>query len=160
MTSRPARSRTRKPSSRDGAPSTNALSHSDRLATTFKMLGNANRLRIVVFLAERERSVSDIEAALQIRQPTLSQQLGELRDAGLILGRRVAKTAIYALTDNLGRRALKTIYLATGHNAARVERVAPREVSALQAAEFATVLTTRGSQTLDHRFGFKSLLQE
>lgn len=51
---------------------------------------------IIVYLDTKERSVSDIEASLKIRQPTLSQQLGELRDAGLIVGRRVSKSAVFA----------------------------------------------------------------
>ncbi len=53
--------------------------------------------------------MGDMESVLGIRQPTLSQQLGELRDAALIVGRRVSKSAIYALTADRGRRALHTI---------------------------------------------------
>jgi DNA-binding transcriptional ArsR family regulator len=136
-----------------------ALRRAEELADLFKMLGNANRVKIVVFLNARERSVADIEAELEIRQPTLSQQLGELRDAGLILGRREAKSVIYALTDDLGRRALDTIYLANGHPAPQVETGAIGRVSSHQAAVFASVLSTRGSQAPELRLGFKSPLQ-
>ncbi len=122
------------------------------------MLGNARRLKIVVFLDERERSVGEIEAALAIHQPTLSQQLGELRDAGLIAGRKAAKSVIYSLTDGLGRRALETIYLASGHVAPRTST--PARKSSHQAAVFAAVLSTRGSQATDWHPGLKSLLQE
>lgn len=141
------------------AASAKALRRSEELADTFKMLGNANRLKIVVYLDEQERSVGDIEAALEIHQPTLSQQLGELRDAGLIVGRKVAKTVIYALTPKLGRRALETIYLANGH-APRAEAQLPPRNPPNQAAVFASVLSARGSQVAQLHPGFKSLLRE
>ena len=152
--------RTGAPTRNAAIPSSRALRRADELAETFKMLGNANRLKIVVFLAERERSVSEIEAALQIHQPTLSQQLGELRDAGLIRGRRVAKAALYALTEIGGYRALETIYIATGHANAPAALPSPKEGPAMQAAGFASVLTTRGSQMPDPRFVFRSHTQE
>ena len=81
----------------------------EELASIFKMLSNPNRLKILAFLAAQERSVGQMESVLGIRQPTLSQQLGELRSSALIVGRRVAKSAIYALTADRGRRALHTI---------------------------------------------------
>ena len=86
----------------------------DELTPIFKMLSNPNRLRILLFLAAQERSVGEMESVLGIRQPTLSQQLGELRDAALIVGRRVAKSALYALTTDRGRRALHTIQTLAG----------------------------------------------
>ena len=140
--------------------SAKALRRADELADTFKMLSNANRLRILVFLDERERSVGDIEAELKIHQPTLSQQLGELRDAGLILGRRLAKSVIYALTEDLGRRALDTIYLANGHVTPRVEALPPLQHPSHQAAVFAAVLSARESQSPEWQPGFESLPQE
>jgi DNA-binding transcriptional ArsR family regulator len=91
-----------------------ALFRADELASIFKMLSNPNRLKIVLFLAAEERTVGEMEAMLGIRQPTLSQQIGELRDAALISGRRVAKSAIYALTVDRGRRALHTIQTLSG----------------------------------------------
>ncbi len=142
------------------ASSTNAsaLRRATELAESFKMLGNVNRLKIVVFLDECERSVSEIEAALSIRQPTLSQQLGELRGAGLIKGRKAAKSVIYSLTEGRGRRALETVYLSNGSLAPCARPPVPG--FSQQAAVFASVLSTRGSQTTGWHPGLKSLLQE
>ena len=152
---------TREAASRDVAMSVSrALRRADELAETFKMLGNANRLKIVVFLAQGERSVGELETALQIHQPTLSQQLGELREAGLIRGRRVAKAAFYALTETQGHRALETIDIAGGYKNALIPLPVVKEGPALQAAGFAAVLTTRGSQIPDLRFGLRSPTQE
>lgn len=64
-----------------------------------KHLANPNRLAILCFLMEQESSVSTLEEELGIRQPTLSQQLGELREAGLIEGRRDGKSILYQVTD-------------------------------------------------------------
>lgn len=99
---------------RPSGPQGVALHRVDELAPIFKMLSNSNRLKIILFLATRERSVSDMEMALAIRQPTLSQQIGELRDASLIRGRRAGKSAIYGLTSDRGMRALQTIRALNG----------------------------------------------
>jgi DNA-binding transcriptional ArsR family regulator len=64
-----------------------------------KLVANANRLAIVCYLMETEASVSALEYELGIQQPTLSQQLGELRDAGVIEGSREGKQVIYRVTD-------------------------------------------------------------
>jgi DNA-binding transcriptional ArsR family regulator len=64
-----------------------------------KHLANPNRLAILCFLMEQESSVGTLEDELGIRQPTLSQQLGELREAGLIEGRREGKSILYQVTD-------------------------------------------------------------
>ena len=53
-----------------------------------KKLSNPNRLMIVCALVEGERSVRELEDGLGIRQPGLSQQIAELREAGLIAGRK------------------------------------------------------------------------
>ena len=53
-----------------------------------KLLANPDRLRIVCCLVEGERSVAEIEAAVGLPQPRLSQQLAELRAAGIVVGQR------------------------------------------------------------------------
>lgn len=69
-------------------------------ATDFlKKVAHPNRLMIVCALVDGERSVRDLEDTLGIRQPGLSQQLGELREAGLIAGRKESKSVFYRLAD-------------------------------------------------------------
>jgi len=71
---------------------------SAREATGFlKALANENRLMILCYLADGEKSVSELEALLGIRQPTLSQQLARLRVEGLVQTRRDAKMIYYSL---------------------------------------------------------------
>ena len=64
-----------------------------------KKLSNPDRLLVVCALVEGERSVRDLEDVLGIRQPGLSQQLAELREAGLIAGRKDGKQVFYRLAD-------------------------------------------------------------
>jgi|ThiBio_1000_plan_1041568.scaffolds.fasta_scaffold00625_11 ArsR family transcriptional regulator len=68
-------------------------------ADLLKLIGNPNRLAILCRLCEGETSVSEMEEELGIRQPSLSQQLGELRKADLVGFRREAKLVFYRLTD-------------------------------------------------------------
>lgn len=65
-----------------------------------KKLANPNRLMIVCALVEGERSVRELEDGLGIRQPGLSQQIAELREAGLIKGRKESKSVFYRLADD------------------------------------------------------------
>ena len=64
-----------------------------------KKLSNPDRLLVACALVEGERSVRELEDGLGIRQPGLSQQLAELREAGLIVGRKEGKQVFYRLAD-------------------------------------------------------------
>ena len=64
-----------------------------------KAISNPVRLSILCVLLEGERSVSELEDVLDVHQPTLSQQLGELREAGIIEGRREARAVVYRVAD-------------------------------------------------------------
>ena len=64
-----------------------------------KSLANQDRLMILCHLAESECNVSELEALLQIRQPTLSQQLARLRADHLVETRREGKEIFYRLAS-------------------------------------------------------------
>jgi DNA-binding transcriptional ArsR family regulator len=70
-------------------------------ATSFlKSLANPNRLMIACALIAGERSVGELETALGLRQPSLSQQLADLRENGIVEARREAKQVFYHLADD------------------------------------------------------------
>lgn len=75
-----------------------------------KKLANPNRLMIVCALVDGERSVRDLEDSLGIRQPGLSQQIAELRDAGLIAGRKESKSVFYRLADERVAAIVSLLY--------------------------------------------------
>ena len=69
-----------------------------RLASEFlKALSHEVRLLILCFLIEGEKSVSEIEKMLKLRQPAVSQQLARLRAEGLVDARRNGKNIYYSL---------------------------------------------------------------
>jgi ArsR family transcriptional regulator len=67
-------------------------------ATRFlKTLANENRLQVLCHLAQGEKSVTELETLIGIRQPNLSQQLARLRMEGLVKTRRDVKSIYYSL---------------------------------------------------------------
>ncbi|MFM5908506.1 MAG: ArsR/SmtB family transcription factor [Novosphingobium sp.] len=65
-----------------------------------KVFAQPQRLMILSCLLLAERNVSEIGEMTQIGQPALSQQLAELRRAGLVRTRREAKQVWYQLADD------------------------------------------------------------
>jgi DNA-binding transcriptional ArsR family regulator len=120
-------------------------SRADQVSELLRLLGNKQRLLIACLLREGEYAVSEIEEKLGIRQPTLSQQLGALREAGVIEGRREARAVIYRLADARIRHildALHRIFCPTGLPALGAESLPqprPRVASLAGAASFARV---------------------
>jgi DNA-binding transcriptional ArsR family regulator len=68
-------------------------------AEFFKALGHPLRIRVLELLSPGEQSVADILVAVGVEQPHLSQQLGILRRAGLVVTRREGPNVVYALAD-------------------------------------------------------------
>jgi DNA-binding transcriptional ArsR family regulator len=67
-------------------------------ATGFlKALAHEARLLILCLLIEEEKSVTEIEKILRLRQPAISQQLARLRVDGLVDARREGKNIFYSL---------------------------------------------------------------
>lgn len=82
-----------------------------RKASDFlKALSHENRLLLLCLLAEKERSVSELENILSLRQPTVSQQLARLRYDGLVNTRRDGKTIFYSIASEDVRRVITVIY--------------------------------------------------
>jgi ArsR family transcriptional regulator len=64
-----------------------------------KVLANEDRLLLLCQLSQGEMCVSDLEEELDIRQPTLSQQLAVLRGEGVVDTRREGKRIYYRVAD-------------------------------------------------------------
>lgn len=85
-----------------------------KAAQVLRSLANAVRLRIVLYLLNGEQAVGDLETALEIRQPNLSQQLAELRDAGLVTARRDSRAMIYSIADDEQKRLIAALLVGFG----------------------------------------------
>lgn len=81
-----------------------------RAVSALKLLANEDRLLLLCQLSQGEMCVSDLESALDIHQPTLSQQLGVLREQGVVTTRREGKRIHYRVTDPALLRVLETLY--------------------------------------------------
>jgi DNA-binding transcriptional ArsR family regulator len=69
---------------------------------------------ILSFLLGGEQSVGAIDAATGVGQPALSQQLAELRHAGLLTSRRAARQVYYRLANASVEsrvRAIETLFV-------------------------------------------------
>lgn len=75
-----------------------------------KVLSNPDRLLLLCLLAEGERNVGELEFALGIVQPTLSQQLAVLREQELVATRREGKSIYYSLASPQAMALMQTLY--------------------------------------------------
>jgi DNA-binding transcriptional ArsR family regulator len=75
-----------------------------------KALANPDRLLLLCQLAQGEMSVGELEAALGILQPTLSQQLTVLRNESLVETRREGKQVFYRVASPRALTVLKVLH--------------------------------------------------
>lgn len=75
-----------------------------------KVLANPDRLLLMCQLSQGELCVSDLEEQLGIRQPTLSQQLGVLRDNELVQTRREGKSIFYSIASMEAIAVMNVLY--------------------------------------------------
>lgn len=75
-----------------------------------KVLAHGDRLIILCRLAQGEFCVGELEEDLGIRQPTLSQQLGVLRQEGLVTTRREGKHIFYKLASEDALAVLNVLH--------------------------------------------------
>ena len=75
-----------------------------------KALANEDRQLLLCQLSQGEMSVGELEASLEIRQPTLSQQLGVLRTDGIVATRRDGKRMFYSVADPKVMQVLGLLY--------------------------------------------------
>jgi len=71
----------------------------NRVAHTLKAVAHPLRLRIVELLEDREMCVSDLIEALGTKPACTSQQLGLMRDRGVLASRREGSRVYYRLSS-------------------------------------------------------------
>ncbi|WP_298258623.1 metalloregulator ArsR/SmtB family transcription factor [uncultured Litoreibacter sp.] len=75
-----------------------------------KAISHEGRLMILCHLATGEKSVTELERLLSVRQAAVSQQLSRLRSEGLVTPRRDGKAIYYSLTDQRAIQILDVLY--------------------------------------------------
>ncbi len=76
-----------------------------RLLQFFQVFSNESRLRLIGHLANGERSVGELAQLLNLKEPTVSHHLAELKGLGLVEARAEGNLRIYRLNT----RVLETI---------------------------------------------------
>lgn len=84
-----------------------AAVHASRL---LKALANPVRLMLLCQLSQGECCVSDLEELVGVQQPTLSQQLGVLREEELVQTRREGKQIYYAIASEQAMAVMRVLY--------------------------------------------------
>jgi DNA-binding transcriptional ArsR family regulator len=77
-----------------------------------KALSHEARLVILCMLIDGEKSVTEIEQILKLRQPAVSQQLARLRGDGLVEARREGKNIYYSLARSDVREIIEALHKA------------------------------------------------
>lgn len=86
------------------------VDNAKRASDFLKALAHESRLMILCILAEGEKSVSELEQQLSLRQPTVSQQLARLRADRLVSTRRDGKIVYYSLASDEARVVIGAVY--------------------------------------------------
>lgn len=73
----------------------------EQLLTFFKALADANRLKIVGLLSQKEYSVEQLAALLNLKPPTVSHHLKLLAEAGLVSARAESYYNFYQLESGV-----------------------------------------------------------
>jgi DNA-binding transcriptional ArsR family regulator len=82
----------------------------DKACALMKVMANSDRLMLLCQLSQQEMSVGELEAKLDIRQPTLSQQLTVLRSASLVSHRREGKNIYYSISSKAALAVMQVLY--------------------------------------------------
>ena len=70
-------------------------------AEFFRALAHPARIRILEILSKGERSVQELQEALGLDQPLVSQQLAVLRNKSIVTSRKEGTTVWYLIRDPL-----------------------------------------------------------
>ena len=85
------------------------LERSDQVAILLKAMASPVRLKILFLVAKEERGVGFIAETLGLREPTVSQQLAQLRMEGLVKCRKDGQRVFYRLASPEIERMLVTL---------------------------------------------------
>ncbi|GAC1539118.1 MAG: metalloregulator ArsR/SmtB family transcription factor [Ramlibacter sp.] len=75
-----------------------------------KALAHPDRLLLLCQLSQGEHCVSELEEVLGIHQPTLSQQLGVLREERLVNTRREGKQIFYSIASKEALAVMQVLH--------------------------------------------------
>lgn len=82
----------------------------DKISEIFKALAHPIRLKIVCGLIKKQEcNVSIMVEKLDVPQPTVSQHLNILKNAGVITGYKKGTQVCYKVTSEVAKKIIKTL---------------------------------------------------
>lgn len=84
--------------------------HAQSASDLLKALAHESRLMILCLLVEGEKSVSEIQEIMDMRQPSVSQQLVRLKYDGIVQARRDGRTIYYSIGSEEAREVVELLY--------------------------------------------------
>jgi ArsR family transcriptional regulator len=81
----------------------------ESILKALRLLADPNRLRILLLLTGEELSVAELQQILGLGQSTISTQLSQLKNAGLIEDRRAGKNNLYRLQSRAAENLMTVI---------------------------------------------------
>ena len=94
-----------------------------QFARVGKALSNGNRLELLEFLAQGERSVDELAKVSGLSVANTSQHLQQLRQAGLIVSRKQGLKVFYQLSGDDVLTLFEALRAVAGRHVAEVERL-------------------------------------
>ncbi|MDO6726576.1 MAG: metalloregulator ArsR/SmtB family transcription factor [Cognatishimia sp.] len=91
-------------------PSSEMAANAEAAAAYLKTLAHGGRLMILCHLGGGEKSVSELESLLDVRQAAVSQMLARLREENLVKTRREGKVIFYSLADPNTAQVIDLMY--------------------------------------------------
>lgn len=82
----------------------------EQLLRFFQVFSNESRLKIIGYLANGNRSVSELADLLQLKEPTVSHHLSELKEIGLVDVRAEGNMRIYQLNTKTLQAMSKDVF--------------------------------------------------
>lgn len=103
-------SQTTRPRASGGSPALQMQERAQEASDLLKAMANPQRLRVLCLLIEREMSVGELNALVDLSQSALSQHLAVLREKELVTTRREAQTVYYSVSDGLVHDIIETLH--------------------------------------------------
>ncbi|MFP4214735.1 MAG: ArsR/SmtB family transcription factor [Phycisphaerae bacterium] len=81
----------------------------DETAAVLKMLGHADRIRIIGLLIEKSRSVGDVAQAAGLAPNAASQHLGLMESRGIVERSRRGRNVYYTVSHRIARNLMRCL---------------------------------------------------
>ena len=95
----------------------------EHFATVAKAMAHPRRIELLELVAQRERSVEELAELAELGFNNTSQHLKQLRQAGLVMARKLGKRVLYRLADDSAVRLLTSLKEVAEGRIAEMERV-------------------------------------